>query len=160
MTQQTGRYGTFPSSRKATVYKRGDRLIVNREDTTTEGIPLSTDDVIVLDDTASDATLGTAIVSVLSRARSGIKPVKPSDSHVRLEPLLEAAGVRSWTTFVRGLREASVFEDGGTILFRPSVNLGPKEGLEGIDGREVWADVSDPETVGRMARYAIDLAIA
>jgi hypothetical protein len=52
-----------------------------------------------------------------------------------------------------------VFEGGGAVRLRPSINLGPKEGFAGLEDRDLIADLTDIKQVGQMARRALDLTV-
>ena len=147
-----------PRTRKATLYRRNRRVLVNRVDMTTDGIPFSTDEIHSFEAPFAEAELGRALRMVIAGARSGLPPLQREDWERLLQPLLRAAGVSSWRTFVRGCRDVSVFEDDGVIRFVPSVNLGPTEGFEGIAERETVIQIADDPALGRQAIQALDVA--
>jgi hypothetical protein len=82
-------------TREATVYQRRNRVIVNRVDTTIDGIPFSTDDIELFDRSVGDDVLGLALVNAINKARSGMKPLRSEEWQAALAPLLAAAGVGS-----------------------------------------------------------------
>jgi hypothetical protein len=133
--------------------------MVDRVDTTTDGVPISTDDVAVFDLSVSDEILGRALVDAIGRAQGGVRPLRTDEWQAALEPLLRAAGVSSWRAFVRGCRDVSVFSDVGVVRLVPSINLGSKEGFEGLEDRQLTANVKDIAHVGQMAKRALEVAI-
>jgi hypothetical protein len=77
---------------------------------------------------SSDADLGTAVLSVLQGSMWSIP--HPTDWKGVLEPLLKAAGVKSWKAFATGTLGVHVEAAGDQLQFVPMVNLGPKEGFK------------------------------
>jgi hypothetical protein len=72
--------------------------------------------------------LGRAIEQALARSQEGV-PTPPPDARID-KPLLAAAGVRSWTTFMKLSKHVSVVSDGSLLKVTPYRNLGSKEGFE------------------------------
>jgi hypothetical protein len=142
--------------RRATLYRRGKQLLVNRVDTTTTGIPITGPEVMVFDLEVSDEELGSAIVAIVGRAQIGV-PHPDWDRPEVTKPLYVAAGVSSWRAFVRGTLDVSIFLDDGRLEFLPSENGGARLGFGPIDG-SVFADLSDPAAVGRAGRKALTLS--
>lgn len=145
--------------RKATVYLRRDSLLVQRVDITTDGGPIGVDDIVQLGAHASDAELGLAILGMVERARQGVPHPRQNEWAGLAEPLLRAAHVRSWRTFVRGCRDVSVFDDGRRLTFLPSENLGPREGFAPLMDLAVLALSREPSAVGQCAREALGRSI-
>jgi len=145
-------------ARKATVNQRGGRIIVDRVDTTVDGIPVVTDDIAVLDADVGTRELGEAVLGAVGRARGGIPRVQREEGEIRLQALLRAAGVRSWRSFMRGCRDVSVFAVEGGVELMPSVNLGAREGFVGLPDESITVAADDPVMVGEAVYRALDAA--
>jgi hypothetical protein len=61
--------------------------------------------------------LGRAIEQALARSQEGV-PTPPPDARID-KPLLAAAGVRSWTTFMKLSKHVSVVSDGSLLKVTP-----------------------------------------
>jgi hypothetical protein len=137
-----------PGERKATAYGwRGD-IILNRVDTTIDGIPVSTSDVVRWPRDVSPEIIGRDLVRIIDDARSGIAPIEPDQWGELFRPILTAAGVKTWRQFMSAATDLSIFEDAGLVYLVPSVNLGPSEGFDGILDAMQHAPLRDHERLG------------
>jgi hypothetical protein len=152
-------HGLGMADRKATVYRRAGLVLVNRVDTTTEGIPVSTDQVLTFGLDASPDLVGQGLLDVVRQARSHIPPLSRSEWVTGFDPVLRAAGVRSWRAFIRGCRDLSVFDEGDELRLVPSVNKGAREGFSLIDASEIRTTKRVARTVGEAVMRALDLSI-
>ena len=142
--------------RRATLYLHRGSRIRERVDTTDYGIPITGPEVHVLPSDIDDMSLGVAIADVASRALRGV-PHPDMDSPDLLWPLLQAAGVASWSTFIRGTVDVSIFIEGSDYTFVPSINRGPRGGFAASPHRLAAAS-DDPAGIGRAAKEGIALA--
>jgi hypothetical protein len=94
----------------------------------------------------------------MNRARQGVQRPSQEQWGSLLRPLLEAAGVASWRTFMNGARDLSVFEDAGVIELLPSINLGPKGGFAGDETGLLRVPKSDPTLLGQCVKAALKVS--
>jgi hypothetical protein len=145
--------------RKATVYLRSKRLIIERVDVTTDGVPIGTDDLRLLSSDIPPAELGGELLAIVDRAQQMVRHPSQDQWDALLRPLLDAAGVGSWRAFMNGARDLSVFELDGVIELLPSINLGPKGGFEGDESRLLRVPRSDPALLGLSIKRALELSV-
>jgi hypothetical protein len=148
------------SVRTATVYLRSKRLILERVDVTTDGVPIGTDDLLVVPSDIPAAELGTQLLGIMKRARQSVPHPSQDQWDSLLRPLLDAAGVSSWRTFMNGARDLSVFDDNGVIELLPSTNLGPKGGFAVDEPGLRRVPKSDPTLLGHSVKAALNVSDA
>jgi len=66
-------------------------------------------------------------------------------------PLLELAGVKSWTAFVQSSSCVELALDGDTVTLTPARNLGAADGFE-ADTARISTAKANPEALGRAIR--------
>lgn len=107
-----------PQRRSAGIYSRDGKLFIYPHFITTTGISLGGEPIAVMEQIATDSEVGREAREALRRHRTGHPhPVRfdnPSD------PLLEAAGVKTWATFAKGALACSISEDGVEVVITPS----------------------------------------
>lgn len=111
--------------RTAAAVKRGGRLFLHAYSLSLEGVWIMSRPIIALSEDCGGAVLGGAILEALNGSREGI-PHPKSWSSVN-DPLLRAAGVKSWKEFSKDARNVAIEEADGAITFLPS-RLIPKDG--------------------------------
>lgn len=111
----------------AAIYERKGALFVTAAHKTKAGFWIDDDRVDRVDRSTPD-DLGRAIEAALARS---LKDVFTPPATVRLDkPLLQAAGVSSWATFMKASKHVSVALDGDVLTITPHRNLGGKGGFE------------------------------
>lgn len=135
--------------RRATLYARGAKLILQSIDRTDRGVPVSGSVIHVLSPDVAPPALGRKILLVCASPKKTVPHDLPMN--VALRPLFEAAGVSSWIAFMRGARDLSICVEDDLIWFLPSINDGPGGGFVPDHDRWRSADASDPAEVGRVA---------
>lgn len=134
----------------ATVYKRPDGFYLHSESQTTAGIWLATAPFLRIALDASSRTMGEAIAEALAGSQYSIEhPTKWSDNPIL--PMLEIAGVKSWTVFAGDALCVSIQLSQTTLTVTPERNLGPKEGFEPIPGVACILPFPSPNEEIRMA---------
>lgn len=89
--------------RSAGILSRGDRIFVHPVFRATTGLSLTGSPVLVLNSSASDAELGDAVADALARNKVNVPPpASPEQEKALLSPILQAAGLKSWTAFSKG----------------------------------------------------------
>jgi len=111
----------------AAIYERKGRLFVTASHQTKAGFWVDDEEVACLDQPTHDE-LGCAIEKALDRSQNGV-PTPPPDARTD-KPLLAAAGVGSWGTFMKMAQHVGVFNDGRSLKVTPYRNLGGKGGFE------------------------------
>jgi hypothetical protein len=111
----------------AAIYGRKGRLFVTASHKTKAGFWIDDEHVACLSQPSHDE-LGRAIEQALDLSQEGVSTPQP-DARID-KPLLTAAGVGSWTTFMKLSKHVSVSSDGSLLKVTTSRNLGSKEGFE------------------------------
>jgi hypothetical protein len=109
----------------AEVDGRGDRLIVAPIALAPSGFHETQDWVRVLPAGVDAGTLGAAVDEALRRSAEGHR--EPEGE--RFAAQLKAAGIKSWSQYVRGLSSVRVDREGEKVEVLPFRNLGARRGL-------------------------------
>lgn len=112
----------------ATAYRRGSAVLVHPSARTTDGVWILSEPCVRLPSDCSDVELGDAVLSALKGSKSPLP--HPTEWKGVLEPLLDAAGVRSWKTFAKCAACVEVAALAGELEFVPTENMGADEGFE------------------------------
>jgi hypothetical protein len=115
----------------ATLDLRGARLIIGSYSRTTAGFYIANDWVETLQGDAAAESVGEAIIRALAQSEADV-PVPDWRTSTVGRSKLDAAGVRGWPTFHKGLREVNVRRDEAGYLLTPMHNKGgqgPERGL-------------------------------
>ena len=111
----------------ASIYQRKNALLILALHRTQAGFWVDDELVTVLVEPTPDE-LGQAILAALGRSRDGVPTPPPT---ARLDkPLLKAANVSSWATFMNLSKLVGVAAEDGSLKITPYRNLGRKEGFE------------------------------
>lgn len=111
----------------AAIYERKGALFVTAEHKTKAGFWIGDEQVVRLESPTSD-DLGRAIEAALARS---LEDVATPPATARLDkPILQAAGVSSWATFMKLSKHVSVALDKDFLTLTPHRNLGGKGGFE------------------------------
>jgi len=111
----------------AAIYERKGRLFVTASHRTKAGFWVDDGQVVCLSQPTHDE-LGGAIEQALNRSQNDV-PTPPPDARID-RPLLAAAGVESWGTFMKSSQHVSVVSDRNLLKVTPHRNLGSKGGFE------------------------------
>ena len=144
------------SDRSAGLYARGGKYFVHPFSRTTAGVLLGDKPVIVLYDTVSAGELGNAVLESLKRYRINIPHPHPSEFGKLPQPILEAAGIKSWSTFSKGALACTIFSAPTELTITPS----QREGFRGayLDTPDLEISLAFPampEEVGLAVREAL-----
>jgi hypothetical protein len=126
--------------RLASVYCRAGRLYVSQMDQTVHGLWIG-GRVTTIHLSRPPREIGEAIVAAIVLSRTGV--LHPKSFEGGDEPLLDAAGVRSWEEFMVGARHACVSEDDGMITVTTSE---PEDGA--FVGDDLLAQVVSTDVAG------------
>jgi hypothetical protein len=72
-----------------------------------------------------------------------------------LDPLLKAAGVRSWKSFVANASCVEIEQEGDEVVLVPMRNLGLDGGYEALNEKQVTVFVSSDSLLGSKLREAL-----
>ena len=111
----------------AAIYERKGALFVTAAHRTIAGFWIDDERVDTLDRPVPE-DLGRAVEAALARSQDGVATPPPTARPDK--PLLRAAGVSSWATFMKLSKHISVSLDGDVLNITPYRNLGGKEGFE------------------------------
>lgn len=147
-------------TKSAAVYKRRQCLIVSPISRTITGVGIGTPPFEVLSEEVSLGVLGDAIARALESARSGLPHPGPNEWSIIAKPLYEAAGVKSWSAFVKGAIYCTVAKTGGCFVIEPSQNKGARGGFQPIIGQSSLTIPleSSVEDIGLAVREALSIS--
>ncbi|MDH2353953.1 hypothetical protein QCM80_25310 [Bradyrhizobium sp. SSUT112] len=80
--------------------------------------------------------LGEATLQALQLSKDGIPHPAPEEWSKLFDPILNAARVRSWNTFVRSTKDVIVRFETNRVIYIPTRNLGPRDGFAPLPERE------------------------
>lgn len=116
-------------TRSASVYQRLGAWIVGPYARMTSGLWVATDPFLSLPTSVGYPRLAREALAAISRSRT-IPYVNLRDTPLPLpDPILEAAGVKSWATFHKGAQLVSLTSDDDQIAVSPNINKGAREGF-------------------------------
>lgn len=120
--------------KRATVYQRGAVILVHASSRTTDGVWILSEPCIRLPSDCGDAAMGLAVMSALEASQSSVP--HPTQWKGLVEPLLRAAGVRTWKAFAKSAVCVEVEERDGQLALIPAVNLGSEEGFRANESKK------------------------
>ncbi|MFH0821416.1 MAG: hypothetical protein V2B18_01605 [Pseudomonadota bacterium] len=125
-------------------YKREKRIYL-RPLSEAETFTIATDPVTVIEEGELPSRKGSAVREALAHSKKDVPdPARWDDPN---DPLLKAAGVRSYSKFEKSASSCDVYLKGDQLRFTPYKNLRPRRGYVPIVDREMFlpADASDEE---------------
>lgn len=103
----------------------------------------------VLERSVDTSEIGRAVLQALAGNREGIPhPATPDDFDDLPQPVLEAAGVKTWTLFSRGALSLWIAEEDSTLVLIPTRKVGSKGTY--LDVPDAQVTVGLPTTVDRV----------
>ena len=129
----------------AAAYIFQGQIVLAAERETTAGVWISDGPVQVYEST-DPMILGQAVLGALAASRRATP--HPTDWKSVANPVPAAAGAKSHKAFMASAKHVTVEAKGSQVIFRPSRNLGAKEGFE-PSGVEQTSS-TDPDDVGRL----------
>lgn len=121
--------------KKAAAYLRRNKVIICPVSDTTDGVGVICEPIFDLD--ANNVLgLGEAVLEALALSQDGIQHPGPTEWSKLLEPVLKAAKVGSWSTFVRSAKDVIVRFETNRIVYVPTRNLGPRNGFAPLPEKE------------------------
>ncbi|HKX79240.1 MAG TPA: hypothetical protein VJM34_12040 [Novosphingobium sp.] len=111
-------------------------------------------DIVTLQE-AVPAEVGKAVEGALARSREGV-PTPPPSADLSA-PLLAAAGVASWNTFIKTAKYVGARQNGEVIKVTPYKNLGSKDGFDPMQDKATLLPSGDT-TLGNAVVRALEVA--
>jgi hypothetical protein len=112
--------------KSAGAYKRGKNIFLYTLCKTTNGVYIGCGPIVTIG--ANDLRgSGKSLLEVLEKSKEGV--AHPTQWAGFDEPLLRAAGVKSWPTFSRSAKHVDIQWAGNRIQFVPTRNAGPRGGF-------------------------------
>jgi hypothetical protein len=142
--------------RHVNVYLRKGAILMHASSRTTDGVWILTGVCVKLPADTGDATVGAAVRARLAESQNGVP--HPKIWKGLFDPVLEAAGVKSWGVFVRGASSVSIHETSEGLSVQPMRN-------QGTDGFRVMKEAvfgvpspSSDESIGAALREGIRMS--
>jgi hypothetical protein len=141
--------------KRATAYKRGDRILLHASSKTIDGVWVLTAPVLT-EDRNNSVRLGKAVLDALDGSKEGID--HPTSWTGVFDPVLRLAGVKSWNAFTRSAKCVEIEFGTNQVTFVPTKNLGPKDGFEPLS-TEVRTSPPECNAVGMALLSAFAAAV-
>ena len=125
--------------KKATAYKRDERIFLHASSRTVAGVWILTAPVLVVDQN-DPVHLGQAILDVLRASHEGVE--HPTSWMGLFDPVLKLAGTGSWGAFAKAAKCVEIEFGTNRISLIPTKNLGPRDGFEPLPAK---TEMSPPE---------------
>jgi hypothetical protein len=106
----------------ASAYLRNGKVFLRPVSRTTQGSWRASDPVLLASE--SDKDLGSKVLDVLSRSMQGVPERAPEKEHD--DPMLKAAGLRSFNAFSDFAKCVSISMDDDVVVLTPTKNGGPR----------------------------------
>lgn len=137
----------------ASAYFFQGHVLLATERETTAGVWIS-DGPVGVCEPSDPMILGKAVLSAL--AASQRETPHPTDWKTIVNSVPAAAGAKSHKAFMASARHVAVEAEGSQVIFRPSRNLGAREGFEpsGLEQRSG----ADPEDIGKWLLISLESA--
>ncbi len=111
----------------ATAYLRGDKVIIHPLSETTDGV-LVLDSPVTISDFSNSSELGQKVIGALNASK--IQVPHPSVWKGLFDPVLNLAGVKSQSVFMKSSKCVFIKSNGSEIEIVPTKNMGVKGGFE------------------------------
>jgi hypothetical protein len=115
------------------VHRRGTVILVTAMSRTVDGFWVVTPPHRRLDASSSAGEVGEAVAEALAGSQDGVPNPPVRGGPLPIQPLLDLAGVKSWSTFVKGTVLARVEQERRSITITPLRNLGARDGFAELD---------------------------
>ncbi|SRR6266705_305001 len=103
----------------ASAFLRDGKIYIQAFSKTKNGVWIASGPVYVVEEKNSDQ-LGQKALDALGRSRQGVPHPTQAEWKAIQEPMLQAAGVKSWTTFAKGAKAVGLNLENDTITMEPS----------------------------------------
>jgi|ERR1700722_1296997 hypothetical protein len=135
----------------ASAYLRNGKVFLRPVSRTTQGSWRASDPVLLASE--SDKDLGSKVLDVLSRSMQGVPERAPEKEHD--DPILKAAGLRSFNAFSDFAKCVSISMDDDEVTLTPTKNGGPRNRFLFLGAKKIKCRASTAE-VDTALRNAFD----
>ena len=139
-------------TKKAAAFERSGKVFLHPYSRTVQEFWVFSSPVTVTN--WSDEELGNALLATLDQSRAGVP--HPSSWEGLTAPLLRAAAVKSFGTFVTGASAVEVLSENEVIKLVPTRNGGKGNAFQHLTAKAIRSG-SEPQELKRMLRRAFDL---
>jgi hypothetical protein len=115
--------------KQACAYLRKDKVILSPVSVTTAGVGVAVEPFLCIE-VENAGELGKGVLSMLEKSQHGVPHPKQDQWKSLLDPMLKAAGVKSWSSFAKSAKCVTIRFEANRVLFQPLRNLGPIGGFE------------------------------
>lgn len=114
--------------KRASVYRRRKQFLIHSSSQTEDGVWVACPPFLSVPESGGDPELEHAIRDALRRSESNVPRVREWSRVIK--PLLDLAGVKSWSALVKGATLVEVIDDGAQIVIIPMTSLGADDGFQ------------------------------
>lgn len=146
----------------AAVELRGQHIYVPSYSRTEDGIFVINGWLTQLNADAESEALGAAIIEALEQSRDNIPRPSREEIAKNYSNLLRAAGVRSNTQYMAGVRKVNISRDepDNRIELEPMKNDGPRRGFSELDEGVIFLDAeASSSEIGQATRTALNRSL-
>ena len=141
----------------ASVYKRGDRVIVCANAAVTDGYIIDHEPFAMMEEPVPAVDLGRAIVEALNQFRRDVPAPNSTDEFLSYFAAL--AGADSYKTFMQGATHITIEREAEMLSFMPMENDGESfDSIEDETETAVLAATATHEEIGRRAIQSLGKA--
>jgi len=104
----------------ASAFLRKGNIFIQGSSQTTTGVWITSGPVHIFNQEANTQEIGDAIIDLLKCSIQGIPHPKQTEWKNIQAPMLNAAGVKTWSTFAKGTKAVGMVYEGETVTMAPS----------------------------------------
>jgi hypothetical protein len=141
--------------KSASVYRRKDRWYFQAVHSLKDG-PGAPGGPAILIEGNTPAELGKAILNILKQSR---QDVAENDPEIGMQPILDLAGLKSWSTFIRGAQYVSFYVDTEKerLTITPMQSVGGGGFVSYGENQKRISSKSDPAKIGKTLLAALGI---
>jgi hypothetical protein len=132
--------------KRAAAFLQSGKIFLHPYSHTTEGFWIFSTPVIVIGE--GDEGIGRQVLRVLSESRQDV--VHPKSWKGLTDPLLRAAGLRSFDAFAKSAKGVEIFLDDNEVAFIPTKNGGPRNAFLHLNDKTVRSEPSEEKIAGAL----------
>lgn len=104
----------------ASAFLRKKKIFIQGSSQTTAGVWIASSSVHLFNEDANTKEIGNAIIDVVNSSIQGIPHPKQAEWKNTQAPILNVAGVKTWSTFAKGTKAVGIIYEDGTVTMAPS----------------------------------------
>lgn len=146
--------------KSAGAYKKESKILIQAYSETIDGIDELNGPIFVCNENDLPSKIGQNILDALNESRKGVPNPDPSlwKEEEKNDPILKAAGVKTWNAMMKSSKKTTVILDRGQINLIPKKFSGTKgdgKGYHSLKDKAITSDL-DPENLGRALLEAFE----